>query len=637
MSDLRLDLDTIDFEKLAELGRSLIPTHSRTWTDHNTHDPGIMLVELLAWVADAQIYALSRTRQDERLAYANLLGIQPHGPEPARGLIWPSERPPGTPPPWPDGLLVRETNRVVADAPDAPVFHTTHPIRLSAAELAGLHTDFAHGMTRDWLGANREDGATFMPFSEAPTKGDTLVLELTRAGIAPSRGYTSIGFELVGIQPALHRETPASPAPTRLRVSIVDSRGERPVQLAADATLGLLRSGVLLLRGVETSDTDFSLMIRSANPRGAFLRPPRVQRIALNILPVQQLASVVEDEPTFGKALPNQAYELSNLGFVFPVDKKTFRVALSDPNVLRDWTITRDLSACNPDEKKFALEPETRTIHFGNGLNGAIPPFGATLHVEYQASAGTRGNIAKGIQWSVQSVAGVFGHNSEAMSGGADGLNLARLRALARNESLRSRPNVTADDLARAAASFADLGVRRAFEVAPSLQRGRRVRGTRVLVSLGPHDTIPGFVETSDWLNEIHRRLAPSIPVGQRLEVIAPRLIDLRVTARMTAAPNLDPAAVKKASEATLHSQLALVANRKSDSEWPFGRDVTVTDVKGWLRRVEGVAKLDEVRLFADGEEALGKVVRIKPTQLPRLQLGVDDIQVARWSRSAAS
>ena len=61
MSNLRLNLDTTDFKELVELGRSMIPTVAPGWTDHNVHDPGVMLMELVAWVADAEVYALSRS------------------------------------------------------------------------------------------------------------------------------------------------------------------------------------------------------------------------------------------------------------------------------------------------------------------------------------------------------------------------------------------------------------------------------------------------------------------------------------------------------------------------------------------------------------------------------------------------
>jgi predicted phage baseplate assembly protein len=85
MSDLRLKLDDTTFEDLVELGRSLIPSVAPDWTDHNVHDPGIMLLELVAWTADAQIYSLGRMRRDERVAYARLLGVEDGGPQPARG------------------------------------------------------------------------------------------------------------------------------------------------------------------------------------------------------------------------------------------------------------------------------------------------------------------------------------------------------------------------------------------------------------------------------------------------------------------------------------------------------------------------------------------------------------------------
>lgn len=50
--DLRLSLDDTDFDTLVETARATIAAQSPAWTDHNIHDPGIMLSELMAWVAD---------------------------------------------------------------------------------------------------------------------------------------------------------------------------------------------------------------------------------------------------------------------------------------------------------------------------------------------------------------------------------------------------------------------------------------------------------------------------------------------------------------------------------------------------------------------------------------------------------
>ena len=84
MSRLAPNLFDRRFADLVEQGRSRLPSLAPDWTDHNAHDPGIMLMELLAWVAEAQIYSLARARRDERGAYAALMGRNSRGARPAQ-------------------------------------------------------------------------------------------------------------------------------------------------------------------------------------------------------------------------------------------------------------------------------------------------------------------------------------------------------------------------------------------------------------------------------------------------------------------------------------------------------------------------------------------------------------------------
>src|SRR5262245_35626269 len=97
MKPLAPDLFARRFDDLVELGRSRLPSLAPGWTDYNAHDPGITLMELLAWVAEAQLYGLSRMRSDERAAYAALFGVLPAGTRPARGLLWPDRSDPRAP------------------------------------------------------------------------------------------------------------------------------------------------------------------------------------------------------------------------------------------------------------------------------------------------------------------------------------------------------------------------------------------------------------------------------------------------------------------------------------------------------------------------------------------------------------
>lgn len=53
-------LDDRTWDQLVTESRALIPTLYRSWTDHNPADPGITLMELLAWLTEMLLYRLDR-------------------------------------------------------------------------------------------------------------------------------------------------------------------------------------------------------------------------------------------------------------------------------------------------------------------------------------------------------------------------------------------------------------------------------------------------------------------------------------------------------------------------------------------------------------------------------------------------
>jgi len=632
MSELFPTLDDVTFADLVDLGRSIIPTVAPDWTDHNTHDPGIMLIELIAWIADAQTYSLARVRRDERRAYARLLDLVPRGPRPARGLVWPADPAAGAPPPWPDGTVISIDAAVTPDRADAPPFFLTRAVRLTAATLTAVRTRFASGTTTDWTTANRKDGATFMPFGVAPAPGDTLVLDFAGAIPADSGPALAIGVEVVRDDgAAAPADESDSRSPARLRVEIEDDDGTHPAELRADETDGLLRSGVLLL-GLPraTVGRAFAITIRSV--AGDFLRAPRLQRIAPNVLSVRQLEVVTDTEYAFGTGQPKQTYTLPRPGLVYPVDS-SFQVSLLEGAAWVSWSKVPDLAACAPGDRRFTLDEATGVLRFGNGINGAIPPAGAALQVAYPVCAGTLGNLPKDVAWTAPGIAGAFGSNTEPTATGDDGRTLDDLRAAARDASRNARPCVTAGDLERRARGFVDLGVTRALELVPPRLPRHAVRGTRVLVAVGRHE--PDIPESAAWREEIRSRLAPAIPLGQRVSVIPPRWVDVRVEAELVAARHVEPEAVRTAAVGELRDRFAAI--RGSEPGWPFGRAVAPIAVKGWLRGVDGVARVSAVRLFDGARESAGNPIDLGATGLPRLQMSPADVTVARWPGQAAS
>jgi hypothetical protein len=61
------------FDDLLREGLSLIPAHAPEWTNHNASDPGITLVELLAYFTELLVYRLGRVTPAAKLEFLRLL------------------------------------------------------------------------------------------------------------------------------------------------------------------------------------------------------------------------------------------------------------------------------------------------------------------------------------------------------------------------------------------------------------------------------------------------------------------------------------------------------------------------------------------------------------------------------------
>ncbi|UCF92832.1 MAG: putative baseplate assembly protein [Desulfobacterales bacterium] len=71
------NLDDRTFADLTAELRGLIPRYARQWTNHNPSDPGITILELLAWLAEMVIYRLNRIPERSYLVLLGLMGIEP--------------------------------------------------------------------------------------------------------------------------------------------------------------------------------------------------------------------------------------------------------------------------------------------------------------------------------------------------------------------------------------------------------------------------------------------------------------------------------------------------------------------------------------------------------------------------------
>ncbi|WMW25082.1 hypothetical protein RE474_13520 [Methanolobus sediminis] len=66
------NLDTKTYEEISEEMVASIPKYTDRWTNHNPSDPGITILEMLSWIAEATLYRMNRVPNE---SYVNFLRL----------------------------------------------------------------------------------------------------------------------------------------------------------------------------------------------------------------------------------------------------------------------------------------------------------------------------------------------------------------------------------------------------------------------------------------------------------------------------------------------------------------------------------------------------------------------------------
>ena len=166
--------DERTFASLVADARSRIPRLAPGWTDHNAHDPGITLIELLAHLTETDLYRLGRVTAAQRRSFLRWFGLESGGPTVAETVVALRL----TTPTGPGIEPVRvETDREIASGTGDVVFSTTEAVTVQAA-----------GITRLLVGERR----IFAPKSPVPAA----VLDAPTAALGPrSEDALTISFD----------------------------------------------------------------------------------------------------------------------------------------------------------------------------------------------------------------------------------------------------------------------------------------------------------------------------------------------------------------------------------------------------------------------------------------------------------
>ncbi|MGC0416995.1 hypothetical protein [Embleya sp. AB8] len=447
-------LDTRRWPDLVAEVRALLPLESPQWTDHNYSDPGIAILEMLAWVVDTDVYRASRVTDRHRRKLLALLGVRPAPPRAAHVVL--AIRPgPGAPAELPARL-----GFVAHGAAAAIGLETVEALPLTGAAVVVAGTDDgsaeASGYTTGWAEHTPTllAGTAVDALGPDPVVGAALVLGLDRA--LPAGAAVALWLDADGAEDDVR--TPHHGAGTVWEARV----GGDWTALAEveDRTRALTRSGAVRLRigpgGLPVEPLGAAgarAWLRARLGSGRPDAPPRLRRVVADAVEAESAtaavgaydvapgtvvtggtapvegaltaltvtvdgARVIRTVHTGDPAAPvvrilrwiaptavdpgRLVAELVAVGVGDGGPEQTFTlpggavaeglVWLADPTGgVEPVRLVPDLDAAGRTDLDAVLDAATGTLTFGDGRAGRVPEAGRTVLAGYRGTSGAKG------------------------------------------------------------------------------------------------------------------------------------------------------------------------------------------------------------------------------------------------------
>lgn len=223
------NLDDQTYEEIVKAAEGKLPWLCPSWTDHNAHDPGITILELMAWYKELQQYHMNQFTDELRCKLLKLVGISRRPARPARCAV---ELEPGEP-----GRLLGERLHTREGIP----FELTETVPAGRPVVEQVCVAQGERLldVGEVLGDRR---ITFRPFSTSGGAAASLRIGLSRQG----EGDLRLWFDVE--PPAGVRRTPFASPDQVPRIIRWDCQGAEETRIIRDDTHGLSVSGYVVLR-----------------------------------------------------------------------------------------------------------------------------------------------------------------------------------------------------------------------------------------------------------------------------------------------------------------------------------------------------------------------------------------------------
>ncbi len=407
-------LDDLTYEQMVNRAISRIPAMTDQWTDFNSHDPGITVLQTYAWLTDMLNFYMNATGDIHVQKYLKLLGITPNPAKESEGYVILENLPTAV-------NLSKGTRFFAGDVP----FELAEDISYEYNRFCSYIQE-NDGIGMDLTAFAGTDGEFIEVFSEKFLEKSVAYFGFEKALKDADKLYINV-----------KEEKKRNPFDAKFKFcdlvwEYYTKEGWKPLEVT-DETCGFLKSGFVTIHLEEEMEIwkhaeGFSnaYYVRCVLTENAYDCTPQIGNIHVNPLKVHQKSTICNE----GEVLEHMQIGTTNgcanqnILFDYP-DVYRFSLLLfdSEENLENSelWTIVDCLEEADYKDQVFTYDHETKMICFGDGIQGMVPLQNQRICVTgLEVSKLDQGNVLQGEirETDCEAIAGAKIYNPVASVGG---------------------------------------------------------------------------------------------------------------------------------------------------------------------------------------------------------------------------
>lgn len=385
-----IDLDRENFQEIFEKAKNRIPVLYPEWTNYNTADSGIALLELLSWMKEMQEFHMDQIGDRQKQVYLKLLGFQRKKRTAAETIVhcFDVEK---------EGILERGTGFTAGDI----TFESQEEVLLYPGKLLGYGEETREEGRCRRLKRERSNLGLSL-FGRNPSGGKNICFFFDKAF---GKGHVfSMHFLLREDYEVRRTPIPADAdfiPLVSLSYSVFTKEGWIACEICGDETFGMLQSGIVRLQMPDKEALPWEngcYALRIMLEEGEYDIPPVLEYLDLNPVRVQQVKAIQNGTEGsvlgVGNGFPGQRFWLGTQGIIGSSAEIEVEDILKKGSFER-WEYVDDFWGSGPEDRHFTVDEARDEICFGDGIYGMAPE-GEIRFLSGRQTEGKAGNIKKG-------------------------------------------------------------------------------------------------------------------------------------------------------------------------------------------------------------------------------------------------